>query len=108
MIYSNDHEDEKDVTDIEYDKIGQENFEFVPKKALCQFLESSSHVENHITVENSAYLCAHGKLDVDRLSELKLITNYAANKMFQQDRLRLNESLLCRNCITNRCRLKKL
>ena len=84
------------------------NFEFVPKKVLCQFLESSSTNENVINTDNSTFLCAHGNLDVDQLSELKLVTEYAADRMFQPERLKLNENLLCRNCIINRCRLKKL
>ena len=90
------------------DRDNNGNFEFVPKKVLCQFLESSSTNENLINTDNSTFLCAHGNLDVDQLSELKLVTEYAADRMLQPERLKLKENLLCRNCIINRCRLKKL
>ena len=42
------------------------------------------------------------------MSELKLVSQHSADKMFQPERLKLNEKLLCRNCIFNRCRMKKL
>jgi hypothetical protein len=106
MVYESDSEsEEKPMSENEYSKT---NFEFVPKKALCQFLESSSTSEKCCAIDTTAYLCAHGKLDVDLLTELKLVTDYAADKMFKHDRLKLNGNLLCRNCVINRCRLKKL
>ena len=95
---------------VVYDKSEDKNlnFEFVPKKSLCQFLESNSTNRTPLILDNSLYLCAHGNIDVDQLSELKLVTQHSADQMFQPERLKLNGNLLCRNCIINRCRMKKL
>ena len=108
MIYKTEYPETEHSCIDENASDETKKFEFVPKKSVSQFLESSSAVESHISIDNSTYLCAHGKLDVDLLSELQIVTEDAANEMFQCDRLRLNKDLLCRSCVTNRCRLRKL
>ena len=82
-------------------------FEFVHKKYLVQYLEASND-NLCIEVDHDAYRCGHQKLDPTLLSDLKLITTEAADKMFQKDRLKLDADMLCRWCVTNRCRSIKL
>uniref|UniRef100_T1J4B6 Exosome complex component 10 homolog n=1 Tax=Strigamia maritima TaxID=126957 RepID=T1J4B6_STRMM len=58
-------------------------------------------------VDNSSFLCPHSKLNVDSICQMKLVSQEAADIIFNQygGGPRLNKEALCYECVVFRCRL---
>ncbi|TRY94892.1 hypothetical protein DNTS_032992 [Danionella cerebrum] len=84
-----------------------QSYEFVPLEWLKKWLDDSTAIKE---IDNSEFLCSHGKLHPDKIGDAKKISLKAANLLF--DRYgggpRLDRSSLCRDCVTQRCRVIRL
>lgn len=58
-----------------------EPYEFVPVEWLKKWLDDSTAIKE---IDNCHFLCAHGKLHPDRLSEAKRISHSAAQILFSR------------------------
>jgi len=59
-----------------------DDFEFVPKNILQKFLEDPDNAGGMTLAERINYMCAHGKLDIDLLADLKVVDSGAADEMY--------------------------
>ncbi len=113
--------------------LGQ-SYEFVPLEWLKKWLDDSTAIKE---IDNSQFLCSHGKLHPDNIGEVKRISSKAADLLFGRyggiSRLSRKtffcqifycslmcfihvfihpgwclESSLCRDCVTQRCRVIRL
>uniref|UniRef100_A0AAY5EJC5 Ubiquitin carboxyl-terminal hydrolase 48 n=1 Tax=Electrophorus electricus TaxID=8005 RepID=A0AAY5EJC5_ELEEL len=84
-----------------------EPFEFVPVEWLKKWLDDSTATK---AIDNSPFLCMHGKLHPDRIGEAKRISNAAAERLFNRygGGPRVDRSFLCRDCVTRRCQVLRL
>uniref|UniRef100_A0A4W4HMY6 Ubiquitin carboxyl-terminal hydrolase 48 n=1 Tax=Electrophorus electricus TaxID=8005 RepID=A0A4W4HMY6_ELEEL len=86
-----------------------EPFEFVPVEWLKKWLDDSTATK---AIDNSPFLCMHGKLHPDRIGEAKRISNAAAERLFNRygggPRVDRKGSFLCRDCVTRRCQVLRL
>ncbi|XP_075046685.1 ubiquitin carboxyl-terminal hydrolase 48 isoform X1 [Mixophyes fleayi] len=82
-------------------------YEFVPLEWLQKWLDESTPAK---PIDNSKYLCVHGKLHPDKISLMKRISEYAAEIFYQRygGELRLKASSLCKDCVVERCRVLRL
>ena len=53
-----------------------EDFEFVPKGLLHKYLEDPANTSAMTETERIEYRCCHGKLNLDRLGDLKVVNRY--------------------------------
>lgn len=94
--------------DEEEDYTGM-GFEFVPTEWLLRYYQCPQAAS---LIETSRYLCLHGKLDLDRLSEVKVISAIAADVLYEEagqgEGPRLTPDALCRICVRNKYRQVKL
>ena len=85
-----------------------DDFEFVSKALLQKYLENPASTESPTAAERIGFLCAHGKLNLDLLSDLKVITSRAADELHAAlkipSRDKWDKSALCGICVRNRCR----
>ncbi|KAL4658673.1 ubiquitin carboxyl-terminal hydrolase 48 isoform X1 [Arapaima gigas] len=100
------HEEVKELYKLlpaEDDKL----FEFVPLDWLKKWLDDSTATKS---IDNSKFLCAHGKLHPDKIGEVKRISLKAADHFFQRygGSPRLDRSSLCKDCVVQRCRVLRL
>lgn len=58
--------------------LGQ-SYEFVPLEWLKKWLDDSTAIKE---IDNSQFLCSHGKLHPDKIGEAKRISLKAANLLF--------------------------
>lgn len=58
-----------------------EPYEFVPVEWLKKWLDDSTAIKE---IDNSHFLCSHGKLHPDRLNEAKRISHSAAQILFSR------------------------
>ncbi|KAJ8260292.1 hypothetical protein GJAV_G00179290 [Gymnothorax javanicus] len=82
-------------------------FEFVPLEWLKKWLDDSTVTK---AIDNSKFLCSHGKLHPDKIGEVKRISGKAADLFFDRygGSPRLDRSSLCQDCVVQRCRVLRL
>ncbi|KAG8569572.1 hypothetical protein GDO81_014465 [Engystomops pustulosus] len=82
-------------------------YEFIPLDWLQKWLDESTPSK---PIDNSKYLCTHGKLHPDKISSMKRISEYAAEVFFQRydGGPRLKAESLCKDCVVERCRVLRL
>uniref|UniRef100_A0A8C9YXK0 ubiquitinyl hydrolase 1 n=1 Tax=Sander lucioperca TaxID=283035 RepID=A0A8C9YXK0_SANLU len=84
-----------------------EPYEFIPLDWLKKWLEDSPSTTE---IDNSLFLCSHGKLHPDKVADSKRVSLQAAQLLY--DRYsggpRLDGSSLCRECVSQRCRVLRL
>ncbi|XP_067243976.1 ubiquitin carboxyl-terminal hydrolase 48 isoform X1 [Chanodichthys erythropterus] len=100
------HEEVKELYELLPAEDGQ-SYEFVPLEWLKKWLDDSTAIKE---IDNSQFLCSHGKLHPDKIGEAKRISLKAANLLFGRygGGPRLDRSYLCRDCVTQRCRVIRL
>ncbi|XP_055040439.1 ubiquitin carboxyl-terminal hydrolase 48 isoform X1 [Misgurnus anguillicaudatus] len=84
-----------------------QSYEFVPVEWLKKWLDDSTAIKE---IDNSNFLCSHGKLHPDKVGEAKRISPKAADLLFGRygGGPRLDRSSLCRDCVAQRCRVLRL
>ncbi|XP_076846101.1 ubiquitin carboxyl-terminal hydrolase 48 isoform X2 [Brachyhypopomus gauderio] len=84
-----------------------EPYEFVPVEWLKKWLDDSTAIK---AIDNSRFLCMHGRLHPDRVGETKRISHKAAERLFSRygGGPRVDRSFLCRDCVTRRCQVLRL
>lgn len=82
-------------------------YEFVPLDWLKQWLDDSITTK---AIDNSRFLCCHGKLHPDKIGEVKRISHRAATLLYCRYKggPRLDSSSLCRDCVVQRCHILRL
>ncbi|KAL2091610.1 hypothetical protein ACEWY4_013873 [Coilia grayii] len=82
-------------------------YEFLPLDWLRKWLDDSISTK---AIENSHFLCSHGKLHPDMVGEAKRISLKAASLLFSRygGGPRLDSSSLCKECVTQRCHVLRL
>ncbi|XP_053308478.1 ubiquitin carboxyl-terminal hydrolase 48 [Spea bombifrons] len=82
-------------------------YEFVSLEWLQKWLDESTPTK---AIDNSKWLCPHGKLHPDKTSMMKRISAYAAEIFYQRygGGPRLKADALCKSCVVERCRLLRL
>uniref|UniRef100_A0A8C1VWP7 Ubiquitin carboxyl-terminal hydrolase 48 n=1 Tax=Cyprinus carpio TaxID=7962 RepID=A0A8C1VWP7_CYPCA len=99
------HEEVKELYELLPTEDGL-SYEFVPLEWLKKWLDDSTSIKE---IDNSQFLCSHGKLHPDKIGDVKRISSKAADLLFSRyggvSRL---ESSLCRDCVTQRCRVIRL
>uniref|UniRef100_A0A8C2GX29 Ubiquitin carboxyl-terminal hydrolase 48 n=1 Tax=Cyprinus carpio TaxID=7962 RepID=A0A8C2GX29_CYPCA len=100
------HEEVKELYELLPAEDGQ-SYEFVPLECLKKWLDDSTAIKE---IDNSQFLCSHGKLHPDNIAEVKRISSKAADLLFGRygGISRLGQSSLCRDCVTQRCRVIRL
>uniref|UniRef100_A0A673HNW0 Ubiquitin carboxyl-terminal hydrolase 48 n=1 Tax=Sinocyclocheilus rhinocerous TaxID=307959 RepID=A0A673HNW0_9TELE len=100
------HEEVKELYELLPAEDGQ-SYEFVPLEWLKKWLDDSTAIKE---IDNSQFLCSHGKLHPDNIAEVKRISSKAADLLFGRygGISRLGQSSLCRDCVTQRCRVIRL
>uniref|UniRef100_A0A8C1EPE0 Ubiquitin carboxyl-terminal hydrolase 48 n=2 Tax=Cyprinus carpio TaxID=7962 RepID=A0A8C1EPE0_CYPCA len=100
------HEEVKELYELLPAEDGQ-SYEFVPLEWLKKWLDDSTAIKE---IDNSQFFCSHGKLHPDNIAEVKRISSKAADLLFGRygGISRLGQSSLCRDCVTQRCRVIRL
>ncbi|XP_016338262.1 ubiquitin carboxyl-terminal hydrolase 48-like [Sinocyclocheilus anshuiensis] len=100
------HEEVKELYELLPTEDGL-SYEFVPLEWLKKWLDDSTAIKE---IDNSQFLCSHGKLHPDKIGEVKRISLKAADLLFSRygGVSRLGQSSLCRDCVTQRCRVIRL
>ena len=75
-----DEEDEEDDDEDEEDE--DESFEFLPTSWLVSYLESPLTAG---VIETRHLLCVHNRLDVDKLTEVKLVDAHMASQLYAEN-----------------------
>uniref|UniRef100_A0AAY5JZY7 Ubiquitin carboxyl-terminal hydrolase 48 n=1 Tax=Esox lucius TaxID=8010 RepID=A0AAY5JZY7_ESOLU len=97
------HEEVKEL----YELLPADDYEFVPLEWLKKWLDDSTVTKE---IDNSNFLCSHGKLHPDKVGEAKRISLRAAEILFERygGGPRLDGSALCEECVGQRCRVLRL
>uniref|UniRef100_A0A3Q3GMV3 Ubiquitin carboxyl-terminal hydrolase 48 n=1 Tax=Kryptolebias marmoratus TaxID=37003 RepID=A0A3Q3GMV3_KRYMA len=84
-----------------------EQYEFIPLEWLKKWLDDSTATKE---IDNSIFLCSHGKLHPDKMGEVKRVSLQAANLLYERygGGPRLDGSSLCIECVGQRCRVLRL
>ncbi|XP_013885848.1 ubiquitin carboxyl-terminal hydrolase 48 isoform X1 [Austrofundulus limnaeus] len=84
-----------------------EQYEFIPSDWLKKWLDDSTATKE---IENSLFLCSHGKLHPDKMGEVKRVSLRAADLLYERygGGPRLDGSSLCIECVGQRCRVLRL
>uniref|UniRef100_A0A8C1ER77 Ubiquitin carboxyl-terminal hydrolase 48 n=1 Tax=Cyprinus carpio carpio TaxID=630221 RepID=A0A8C1ER77_CYPCA len=100
------HEEVKELYELLPTEDGL-SYEFVPLEWLKKWLDDSTSIKE---IDNSQFLCSHGKLHPDKIGDVKRISSKAADLLFSRygGVSRLGQSSLCRDCVTQRCRVIRL
>ncbi|XP_058857927.1 ubiquitin carboxyl-terminal hydrolase 48 isoform X3 [Acipenser ruthenus] len=100
------HEEVKEIYELLPAEDGQP-YEFVPLEWLQKWLDDSTVTKS---IDNSKFLCSHGKLHPDKVEDVKRISQKAATLFFSRYRgsPRLDGSSLCQKCVIERCRVLRL
>ncbi|XP_006008902.1 ubiquitin carboxyl-terminal hydrolase 48 isoform X2 [Latimeria chalumnae] len=82
-------------------------YEFVPLDWLQKWLDESTPTK---PIDNSKFLCPHGKLHPDQISHMKRVSQSAVEVLYGRygGGPRLTASALCRDCVVERCRVLRL
>ncbi|KAL6111272.1 usp48 [Pungitius sinensis] len=100
------HEEVKELYELLPAKDG-ELYEFIPLEWLKKWLEDSTATKE---IDNSLFLCCHGKLHPDRVADSKRVSLQAAQLLYERygGGPRMDGSSLCRECVGQRCRVLRL
>ncbi|XP_036386850.1 ubiquitin carboxyl-terminal hydrolase 48 isoform X1 [Megalops cyprinoides] len=100
------HEEVKELYEL-LPAADDQPFEFVPLEWLKKWLDDSTVTKS---IDNSKFLCSHGKLHPDRIGDVKRISLKAAEHFFNRygGSPRLDRSSLCLECVVQRCRVLRL
>uniref|UniRef100_A0A3B4TXF5 Ubiquitin carboxyl-terminal hydrolase 48 n=1 Tax=Seriola dumerili TaxID=41447 RepID=A0A3B4TXF5_SERDU len=100
------HEEVKELYELLPTKDG-EPYEFIPLDWLKKWLDDSTATKE---IDNSLFLCSHGKLHPDKVGESKRVSLQAAQLLYERygGGPRLDDSSLCRECVGQRCRVLRL
>ncbi|KAL0978076.1 hypothetical protein UPYG_G00165600 [Umbra pygmaea] len=100
------HEEVKELYELLPAEDDQQ-YEFVPLEWLKKWLDDSTVTKE---IDNSNFLCSHGKLHPDKVGEAKRISVKAAELLFNRyaGGPRLDDSTLCEECVGQRCRVLRL
>uniref|UniRef100_A0A3B4YJQ0 Ubiquitin carboxyl-terminal hydrolase 48 n=1 Tax=Seriola lalandi dorsalis TaxID=1841481 RepID=A0A3B4YJQ0_SERLL len=100
------HEEVKELYELLPTKDG-EPYEFIPLEWLKKWLDDSTATKE---IDNSLFLCSHGKLHPDKVGESKRVSLQAAQLLYERygGGPRLDDSSLCRECVGQRCRVLRL
>ncbi|KAG8569574.1 hypothetical protein GDO81_014465 [Engystomops pustulosus] len=96
----------EEVPEVDFE-VPDNAYEFIPLDWLQKWLDESTPSK---PIDNSKYLCTHGKLHPDKISSMKRISEYAAEVFFQRydGGPRLKAESLCKDCVVERCRVLRL
>ncbi|XP_027135392.1 ubiquitin carboxyl-terminal hydrolase 48 [Larimichthys crocea] len=100
------HEEVKELYELLPARDG-EPYEFIPLEWLKKWLDDSTATKE---IDNSLFLCSHGKLHPDKVAESKRVSLQAAQLLYERysGGPRLDGSSLCRECVSQRCRVLRL
>ncbi|KAM8913253.1 ubiquitin carboxyl-terminal hydrolase 48 isoform 1-T1 [Spinachia spinachia] len=100
------HEEVKELYELLPAKDG-EPYEFIPLEWLKKWLEDSTATKE---IDNSLFLCCHGKLHPDKVADSKRVSLQAAHLIYERygGGPRMDGSSLCRECVGQRCRVLRL
>ncbi|XP_061075552.1 ubiquitin carboxyl-terminal hydrolase 48 isoform X2 [Conger conger] len=100
------HEEVKELYELLPAEDGQ-LFEFVPLEWLKKWLDDSTVTK---AIDNTKFLCSHGKLHPDKIGDVKRISAKAADLFFDRygGSPRLDRSSLCQDCVVQRCWVLRL
>uniref|UniRef100_A0A3Q3QY39 Ubiquitin carboxyl-terminal hydrolase 48 n=1 Tax=Monopterus albus TaxID=43700 RepID=A0A3Q3QY39_MONAL len=100
------HEEVKELYELLPAKDG-EPYEFIPLDWLKKWLDDSTATKE---IDNSLFLCSHGKLHPDKVGESRKVSLQAADLLYEHygGGPRLNNSSLCKECVGQRCRVLRL
>ncbi|KAM9364177.1 ubiquitin carboxyl-terminal hydrolase 48 isoform 1-T2 [Pholidichthys leucotaenia] len=84
-----------------------EQYEFIPLDWLKKWLDDSTAMKE---IDGSIFLCMHGKLHPDKVGETKRVSLQAAQLLYERygGGPRLDGSSMCRECVSQRCRVLRL
>uniref|UniRef100_A0A674P5T5 Ubiquitin carboxyl-terminal hydrolase 48 n=1 Tax=Takifugu rubripes TaxID=31033 RepID=A0A674P5T5_TAKRU len=100
------HEEVKELYELLPPRDGQP-YEFIPLDWLKKWLEDSTATKE---IDNTPFLCSHGKLHPDMVGDSKRVSHQAAHLLYERygGGPRLDGSCLCRECVGERCRVLRL
>uniref|UniRef100_A0A672YDI8 Ubiquitin carboxyl-terminal hydrolase 48 n=1 Tax=Sphaeramia orbicularis TaxID=375764 RepID=A0A672YDI8_9TELE len=100
------HEEVKELYELLPAKDG-EPYEFISLDWLKKWLDDATATKE---IDNSLFLCSHGKLHPDNVGESKRVSLQAAKLLYERygGGPRLDSSSLCRECVGQRCRVLRL
>ncbi|XP_041639436.1 ubiquitin carboxyl-terminal hydrolase 48 isoform X2 [Cheilinus undulatus] len=100
------HEEVKELYELLPARAG-EPYEFIPLDWLKKWLDDSTATKE---IDNTIFLCSHGKLHPDKVGDAKRVSLQAAQLLFDRygGAPRLDASSLCRECVSQRCRVLRL
>ncbi|XP_054472926.1 ubiquitin carboxyl-terminal hydrolase 48 isoform X1 [Anoplopoma fimbria] len=100
------HEEVKELYELLPARDG-EPYEFIPLDWLKKWLEDSTATKE---IDNSLFLCSHGKLHPDKVADSKRVSLQAAQVLYERysGGPRMDGSSLCRECVGQRCRVLRL
>ncbi|KAJ0023448.1 hypothetical protein NQD34_003347 [Periophthalmus magnuspinnatus] len=100
------HEEVKELYELLPAKDG-DPYEFISLEWLKKWLDDSTATKE---IDNSSFLCSHGKLHPDKVGDCKRISVQAAQQLYNRygGGPRLECSSLCRECVEQRCRVLRL
>jgi hypothetical protein len=85
------------------------DFQFVPTEWLQRYLESPQAAS---VIETSDYLCLHGKLDLDKIGQVKMVDSEVVERLYDEvgrgQGRKLTHYAMCMSCVKNRCKQIKL
>ncbi|TRY79895.1 hypothetical protein TCAL_10043 [Tigriopus californicus] len=83
------------------------DFEFIPTEWLMRYLDNPLMAADE-PIETLDYLCMHGKLNLEKIFEVKVINVEVANRLCEDVTecrgRRLTHDALCKICVKNQCR----
>ncbi|XP_041836368.1 ubiquitin carboxyl-terminal hydrolase 48 [Melanotaenia boesemani] len=100
------HEEVKELYELLPARDG-EKCEFIPLDWLKKWLDDSAATKE---IDSSLFLCSHGKLHPDKVGETKRVSMQAADLLYKRygGGPRMDGSSLCRECVSQRCRVLRL
>ncbi|TNN88219.1 Ubiquitin carboxyl-terminal hydrolase 48 [Liparis tanakae] len=100
------HEEVKELYELLPARDG-EPYEFIPLEWLKKWLEDSTATKE---IDNSLFLCSHGKLHPDKVADAKRVSLEAAQLLYERysGGPRMDGASLCRECVGQRCRVLRL
>ncbi|XP_077582327.1 ubiquitin carboxyl-terminal hydrolase 48 isoform X1 [Stigmatopora nigra] len=101
------HEEVKELYELLPARDDGEPFEFIPLDWLKKWLDDSTAIKK---IDNTRFLCSHGKLHPDKVGDVKRISKNAGQVLYERygGGPRLDGSTLCRDCVGQRCRVLRL
>ncbi|XP_075996333.1 ubiquitin carboxyl-terminal hydrolase 48 isoform X2 [Genypterus blacodes] len=100
------HEEVKELYELLPATDGQP-YEFIPLEWLKKWLDDSTATKE---IDNSHFLCSHGKLHPDKVGDTKRVSQGAAELLYHRygGGPRLEGLSLCKECVSQRCRVLRL